>query len=71
MTFTSIASKPTHPITGDLISIKSLKVATISIATSVLAIIGVTLFQNLLWMSASYPAELPASQKQAMTTTVK
>jgi hypothetical protein len=61
MTFTSIASNR-----SDLTAVKAAKLSKISIVTSLLAIIGVTVFQNLLWMSASHPAELTITQKQAL-----
>jgi hypothetical protein len=71
MTFASIASRTSAPNT-----LKAAKLSKISIATSLLAIVGVTIFQNLVWMSASHPAELPSTHKQALTnqselTTVK
>ena len=62
MTFTSIASRTSAPTT-----LKATKLSKISIATSLLAIVGVTIFQNLVWMSASHPAELSSTQKQALT----
>jgi hypothetical protein len=62
MTFASIASRTSDPTT-----LKAAKLSKISIATSLLAIVGVTIFQNLLWMSASHPAELSSTQKQALT----
>ena len=62
MTFTSIASR-----TSDSTTLKAAKLSKISIATSLLAIVGVTIFQNLVWMSASHPAELSVKQKQALT----
>ena len=61
MTFTSIASRTSAPTT-----LKAAKLSKISIATSLFAIVGVTIFQNLLWMSASHPAELSSTQKQAL-----
>ena len=61
MTFTSIASRTSAPMT-----LKVAKLSKISIATSLLAIVGVTIFQNLVWMSASHPAELSSIQKQAL-----
>ncbi len=62
MTFTSIASNR-----SDLTAVKAAKLSKISIATSLLAIVGVTIFQNLVWMSASHPAELPSNHKQALS----
>jgi hypothetical protein len=86
MTFTSIASKPTHRADYELTDLKTpistdrpednsspqiTKFSKISIAGSLVAIVGVTILQNLLWMSVSSPAELPTSHKQAALTTVK
>ena len=62
MTFASIASR-----TSDSTTLNAAKLSKISIATSLLAIVGVTIFQNLVWMSASHPAELSSIQKQALT----
>lgn len=61
MTFASIASRTSDPTT-----LKAAKLSKISIATSLLAIVGVTIFQNLVWMSASHPAELSSTQTQAL-----
>ena len=61
MTFASIASRTSDPTT-----LKAAKLSKISIATSLFAIVGVTIFQNLFWMSASHPAELSVAQKQAL-----
>jgi hypothetical protein len=61
MTFASTASR-----TSDLTTLKAAKLSKISIATSLIAIVGVTIFQNLFWMSASHPAELSITQKQAL-----
>jgi hypothetical protein len=58
MTFASMTSNPT--------TLKAAKLSKISIATSLIAIVGVTIFQNLFWMSASHPAELSIAQKQAL-----
>jgi hypothetical protein len=66
MTFTSIASKPTQSAHEDLTILKTVKLSKTSVVTSLLAIVGVTILQNLLWMSASHPAELTATQKQAL-----
>lgn len=63
MTFASIASQTSAPL-----SPKAAKLSKISIATSLLAILGVTIFQNLFWMSASHPAELSIAQKQALSS---
>ncbi len=60
MTFASITSNPT--------TLKAAKLSKISIATSLFAIVGVTLFQNLFWMSASHPAELPTHIKNVATS---
>ena len=62
MTFTSIASR-----TSDSTTLKAAKLSKISIATSLFAIVGVTIFQNLVWMSASHPAELPSNHTQALS----
>ncbi|WP_373543628.1 hypothetical protein [Chamaesiphon sp.] len=67
MTFTSIASKSTH----DLTVLNTIKLSKISVAGSLVAIVGVTVLQNLLWMQVSSPAELPTHQRQAASTTVK
>lgn len=61
MTFASTASR-----TSDSTTLKAAKLSKISIATSLIAIVGVTIFQNLFWMSASHPAELSVAQKQAL-----
>jgi hypothetical protein len=66
MTFTSIASKPIHSAPDYLATLKTVKLSKISVVTSLFAIVGVTIFQNLLLMSASHPAELTATQKQAL-----
>jgi hypothetical protein len=67
MTFTSsIASKSTTSAHDELTMLKAVKLSKISVATSLLVIIGVTIFQNLLLMSASHPAELNATQKQVL-----
>ena len=67
MTFTSIASKSTH----DLTVFNTIKLSKISVAGSLVAIVGVTVLQNLLWMQVSSPAELPTHHPQAASTTVK
>ncbi len=67
MTFTSIASKSTH----DLTAFQTAKLAKISITASFLAIVGVTVCQNLLWMPISSPAELPTRLQATAVTTVK
>ena len=59
MTFTSIASNNTHDTLNEPTVLNILKLSKISIAASLLTIVGVTLFQNLFWTSASYPAEIP------------
>ncbi len=66
MTFSSIASDKNH-----LTDLNVVKLSKISVASSLLAIVGFTLFQNLLWMQASHPAELTAIQKQSTATVVK
>jgi hypothetical protein len=63
MTFTSIASRPTQTVATDLTAIATSKLFKISIATSIAAGIGAT-FLPLLWMSASYPAEIPHPHAQ-------
>ncbi len=70
MTFTSISSKSTQSA-QDLTVLKTAKLSKVSVATSLVAIVGVTVIQNLLWMSVSSPAELPTHQKQVAVTTVK
>jgi hypothetical protein len=67
MTFASIASKSTHDLTVP----NTIKLSKISIAGSLLAIVSVTVLQNLLWMSVSSPAELPKHQTPATLSTVK
>jgi hypothetical protein len=62
MTFSSTASNKNH-----LTDLNVAKLSKISIATSLFAIVGFTVFQNLIWMQASHPAELSAVQKQALT----
>jgi hypothetical protein len=64
MTFSSITSDKNH-----LTDLNVVKLSKISVATSLLAIVGFTLFQNLLWTQASHPAELTAIQKQSITST--
>jgi hypothetical protein len=86
MTFTSTTSKPTHRADYELTDLKTpistdrpednssqpiAKFSKSSIAGALVAIVGVTILQNLLWMSASSPAELPTCHKQATLTTVK
>ena len=71
MTFTSIASKPILATDSDRKIFKTAKLSKLSVAGSLGAIVGVTLLQNLLWMSVSSPAELPTHHKQAVVTTVK
>jgi hypothetical protein len=63
MTFSSTSSNTNH-----LTDLNVAKLSTISVATSLLAIVGFTVFQNLLWMQASHPAELSAAQKQALAS---
>jgi hypothetical protein len=58
MTFTSIASNTTRDNVAELTALNIIKLSKISIAAS-LTIVGLTLLQNLLWTSASYPAEIP------------
>ena len=60
MTFTSIASRTSAPMT-----LKAVQLSKILIVTSLVSV-GVTIFQNLVWMSASHPAELSSIQKQAL-----
>lgn len=67
MTFTSIASKSTHELTV----LNTIKLSKISVAGSLVAIVGVTVLQNLLWMQVSSPAELPTNLKQAAVSAVK
>ncbi len=64
MTFASIASKPIQSAPDDRIMLHSVKLSKIPVATSLLAIAGLVVLQNLLSMSASHPAELTATQKQ-------
>ncbi len=71
MTFTSIASKPVHSTNSDQTIFTTAKLSKISVAGSLAAIVGVTIIQNLLWMSVSSPAELPTHHKPAAATTVK
>ena len=66
MTFASIASKSTHDLT-----VNTIKLTKISVAGSLLAIVSVTVLQNLLWMSVSAPAELPQHQTPASVITIK
>jgi hypothetical protein len=68
MTFTSIASTTTQPADSDLTVLKTAKLSKVSVATSLLAIVGVTVLQNLLWMSASHPAELPTHTQTVATS---
>jgi hypothetical protein len=63
MTFTSIASRPTQTVATDLTAIATSKLFKISIATSIVTVLGAT-FLPLLWMSASYPAEVPHPHAQ-------
>ena len=63
MTFSSIASNK-----NQLTDLNVSKLSKISVATSLFAIVGFTVFQNLLWMQASHPAELSASQQQALAS---
>ncbi len=73
MTFTSIASNHTHDTLNDTTALNIIKLSKISIAAS-LSIVGLTLLQNLLWTSASYPAEIPhphAVAASAELTTAK
>ncbi len=71
MTFTSIAAPKTQIAANNLTDLKIAKLSKISVATSLLAIVGVTLLQNLLWMSASHPAELPTHNQVSAVTTAK
>ena len=59
MTFTSIASKSNQSVDRDLTVLNTVKLSKISVAGSLLAIVGMTVLQNLLWMQVSSPAELP------------
>mgnify|MGYP003445565625 FL=1 len=68
MTFTSIAPNTNQSTDSNLTGFTTAKLSKISVAASLLAIIGVTLLQNLLWMSASHPSELPTIQKQVLAT---
>jgi hypothetical protein len=63
MTFTSIASKPTDRATQDRQEIPPIQLSKISVAASLVTILGLT-FLPLLWMSPSYPAEIHPSHKQ-------
>jgi hypothetical protein len=63
MTFSSTASNKNHPTDFNVA-----KLSKISVATSLFAVVGFTVFQNLLWMQASHPAELSAVQKQALAS---
>ena len=67
MTFTSIASKSTH----DLTVLNTIKLSKISVAGSLVAIVSVTVLQNLLWMQVSSPAELPTNLTQTAVSKVK
>jgi hypothetical protein len=71
MTFTSIASKPNQQAALNRTVFKTAKLSKISVAGSLAAILGMTIFQNLMWMSVSSPAELPTHHQQAAVTTVK
>jgi hypothetical protein len=64
MTFTSIASKPTDRTDLDLQDLNTVKLSKISVAASLVTILGLT-FLPLLWMSPSYPAEVHSTHKQA------
>ena len=68
MTFTSIASRPTQSIVTDLTALTTSKLFKISIGTSIVAVLGAT-FLPLLWMSASYPAEIPCTHSQVAPST--
>jgi hypothetical protein len=71
MTFTSIAPPKTQIAANNLTSLKATKLSKISVATSLLAIVGFTLLPNLLWMSASHPAELPNHNQSSCVTAAK
>ncbi len=71
MTFTSIASKPILSTDSDQPIFKTAKLSKISVAGSITAIVGMTIFQNLMWMSVSSPSELPTPHKSAVVKTVK
>lgn len=62
MTFSSNTSNLNH-----LTDLNAAKLSKISVATSLLAIAGFTVFQNLLWMQASHPAELTVSGSELNT----
>jgi hypothetical protein len=66
MTFTSIASNSTQPADYKLTAITTAQSAKISLATLLLSIVSMTVWQALLWMPASHPAELNPTQKQAL-----
>jgi hypothetical protein len=68
MTFTSIASRPTQSIATDLTALTTSKLFKISIGTSIVAVLGAT-FLPLLWMSASYPAEIPHAHSKVAPIT--
>jgi hypothetical protein len=70
MTFTSVVSKPVQYTQNDR-SIATAKLSKASVAGSIVAIAGVTILQNLLWMQVSSPSELPTHNKSAAVTTVK
>jgi hypothetical protein len=71
MTFTSIASKPILATDRERPIFKTAKLSKISVAGSIAAIVGMTIFQNLVWMSVSSPSELPTPHKSAAVKTVK
>jgi hypothetical protein len=75
MTCTSIASNPTDRVDSDLTASNTpivndapqiLKFSKISIAALILAVFGAAFLQNVLWMPASHPAEVPCAHKQAV-----
>jgi hypothetical protein len=71
MTFTSVASKPIRDTNSDRSIVTTTKLSKVSVAGSLAAIAGVTILQNLLWMSSSSPSELPTHNKPAAVSMVK
>jgi hypothetical protein len=61
MTFSSVSNQ------NHRTDLNVAKLSKISVASSLLAIVGFTVFQNLLWMQASHPAELTVIQKQSIS----
>jgi hypothetical protein len=63
MNCTSIAPNPTQTANYDLTTLATASLSKISPATLLLTIFSVTVWQALLWMPASHPAELPPTQQ--------